>query len=76
MLNWIVWNRTVFDIGTLLKVNWIVWNRIVLVFNCLSKKTLSKITVCEPYNYAAMNCLKLCETIYPYAKKKTSSGLF
>ena len=35
MLNWIVWNGTVFDIETLLKLNWIrtvwlnwiAWNR-------------------------------------------------
>ena len=27
MLNWIVWNGTVFDIETLLKQNGIVWNR-------------------------------------------------
>ena len=27
MLNWIVWNETVFDIETVLTLNWIVWNR-------------------------------------------------
>ena len=27
MLNWIVWNGTVFDIETVLMLNWIVWNR-------------------------------------------------
>ena len=27
MLNWIVWNGTVFDIETVLTLNWIVWNR-------------------------------------------------
>ena len=26
MLNWIVWNGTVFDIETVLPLNWIVWN--------------------------------------------------
>ena len=26
MLNWITWNRTVFDIQTVLRLNWIVWN--------------------------------------------------
>ena len=26
ILNRIVWNRTVFDIETALKLNWIVWN--------------------------------------------------
>ena len=36
MLNWIVWNRTVFDIlSCILMQNWIVWNRIVLTFNCV-----------------------------------------
>ena len=29
MLNWIVWNRTVFDIETVLILNLIVWNRTV-----------------------------------------------
>ena len=29
MLNWIVWNGTVFDIETVLTLNWIVWNRTV-----------------------------------------------
>ena len=33
MLNWIVWNRTVFDIETVLMLNWIVPNRAVLTFN-------------------------------------------
>ena len=27
MLDWIVWNRTVFDIETVLVLNWIVWNK-------------------------------------------------
>ena len=27
MQNWIVWNRTVFDIESVLMLNWIVWNR-------------------------------------------------
>ena len=29
MLNWITWNRTVFDIKTVLMLNWIVWIRTV-----------------------------------------------
>ena len=29
MLNWIVWNETVFDIQTVLTLNWIVWIRAV-----------------------------------------------
>ena len=31
MLNWIVWNRTVFDIETVLTFNWIVWIRTVWI---------------------------------------------
>ena len=27
MLNWIVWNRTIFDNETVLTLNWLVWNR-------------------------------------------------
>ena len=27
MLNWIVWNGSVFDIESVLMLNWIVWNR-------------------------------------------------
>ena len=29
MLNWIAWNRTVFDIETVLTLKWIVWIRTV-----------------------------------------------
>ena len=39
-LNWIVWNRTVFDIETLLMLNWIILNRTVLTFNCVQTKTI------------------------------------
>ena len=31
MLNWIAWNRTVFDVKTVLIQNWIMWNRTVLL---------------------------------------------
>ena len=31
MLNWIAWNRSVFDIETVIMLNWIVWNRILYV---------------------------------------------
>ena len=31
MLNWIVWNGTVFDIDTVLTLNWIVWIRTVWI---------------------------------------------
>ena len=37
MLNW---NRTVFDVETVLMLNWIVWNRTVLTFNCVWTKTI------------------------------------
>ena len=29
MLNWILWNGTLFDIETVLTLNWIVWIRTV-----------------------------------------------
>ena len=35
MLNWIVLNGTVFDIGTVLTLNWIIEYRSVLTFNCV-----------------------------------------
>ena len=35
MPNWTVWNRTVFDIETILTLNGIVRNRNVLILNCL-----------------------------------------
>ena len=44
MLNWIVWNGTVFDIWTVLTLNWIVWNRTVLTF--------------KVHTYAKLNSLK------------------
>ena len=34
MLNWIVWNGSVFDIETLLTLNKIIQYRNVLAFNC------------------------------------------
>ena len=37
MLNWIVWNWTVFDIETVLILNWIVVYRTVLTFYCVKK---------------------------------------
>ena len=37
MPNQIVWNRTVFDIETVLTLNWIVWNRTALKFHCEQK---------------------------------------
>ena len=42
MLNWVVWNGTVFDIETVHTLNWIVGNRtvfdktiLILKLNCL-----------------------------------------
>ena len=32
MLNWIVWNGTIFDIESVLILIWIVWYRIVFTF--------------------------------------------
>ena len=40
MLNWIVWNGTVFDIETLLTLNWTVWNKTILTFNSGRTKTI------------------------------------
>ena len=34
MLNWVVWNGTVFDIETVLTLNWIFKYRTVLTFVC------------------------------------------
>ena len=45
MLNWIVWNGTVFGIETELTLNWIVWNRTVWL-NWIA------------CTYAKLNCLK------------------
>ena len=35
MLNWIVWNGTVFDIETVLTQKLVVYYRTVLTFNCV-----------------------------------------
>ena len=40
MLNWIVWNGTVFDIETVHTLNWIVWNKTVLTLNCVETKSI------------------------------------
>ena len=40
MLNWIVWNGTVFDVETVLTLKWIVSFRIVLTFNCVQTKSV------------------------------------
>ena len=41
MLNWIAWNRTGFDIKTVLTLNRIIWNRTVSTFNCVWKNILT-----------------------------------
>ena len=51
MRNWIVWNRTVFDIETVFTLNWIGWNRTfltkpILILNwivCIRTVWLSRI---------------------------------
>ena len=40
MLNWITWNRIIFDIETVHILNWIVWSRTVLTFYCVWTKTI------------------------------------
>ena len=35
MLNWIVWNRTVFDLNCLLMLNWIVLKMVQRELNCV-----------------------------------------
>ena len=40
MLNWIVWNGTVFDCEIVLTFNWIFWNRTLLTFNCVYAKSI------------------------------------
>ena len=40
MQNWIVWNRSVFDIETVLTLNWIAGKKTVLAFNCVYTKTI------------------------------------
>ena len=35
VLNWIVWNRTVFHLNCVLMLNWIVWNGTVFTFNAV-----------------------------------------
>ena len=49
MLNCIVWNGTVFDIETVIKLNWIVWIRTVWLNLIAWNRTVSKqiITVKE-----------------------------
>ena len=45
MKNWIVWNRNVFDIETVLMLNWIVWNRTVFdILLCVNKKLYLHLT--------------------------------
>ena len=40
MLNWIIWNRTVFDIEIVLWLNCIVWNSTVFIFNWVETKII------------------------------------
>ena len=44
ILNWIIWNRTVFDIETVLMLNWIAWNRTIYLYkNGFGIKWLTKV---------------------------------
>ena len=49
MLNWIIWNGTVFDSETVLMLNWIVWDRIVFDKN---------------YTYTKLNFFFLIRTVW------------
>ena len=40
MLNWVVWNGTVLDTETVLRLNWLKKNRTVLTFNCEYTKSI------------------------------------
>ena len=59
MLNWIVWNETVFDVETVLMLNWIVWNRTVYMYKtdlawitykgwCVIKPNQTKLYLTKP----------------------------
>ena len=56
MLNWIVWNRSVFGIEIVLTPNWIVRNISVLIF----------ILTCKLGTYAKLNCLNGTVLIFNY----------
>ena len=57
MLDWIVWNRTVFDIESVLRLNWIVWIRTVWInWIAWNRNVFLTIKLCT---YAKLNCLKL-----------------
>ena len=70
MLNWIVWNKTVFTFKCVwtkknyeFMLNWIVWNRTLCRFKketVFKQMTVYKQKKCT---YAKRNCLKLNETI-------------
>ena len=59
MQNWIVWNGTVFDRETLLKLNGIVWNRYVwLNWVAWKRNVFDKYTV-----YLNLNCVLMLNWI-------------
>ena len=55
MLNWIVWNGTVFDIETVLTLNWFFKNRTVWLNWIFEIEMLLTIKLCT---YGKLNCLK------------------
>ena len=55
MLNWIVWNRTVFDFENVLTLNWMVWIRIVwLMWIAWNRNVFDKLNCF----HVELNCLK------------------
>ena len=55
MPNWIVRNRTIFDIDIVLRLNWIVWIRTVWLNRIAWKEMFLTIKL---WTHAKLNCLK------------------
>ena len=55
MLNWTVWNRTVFDIETVLTQNWIVLYNYLNELNSLKKKCFSQLKCVLMLNWIILN---------------------
>ena len=58
MINWTAWNRTVFDIETVLILNWIVWIRTVWFTEYLEVNVFDNYTV-----YLHLNCVLMLKWI-------------
>ena len=54
MLNRIVWNRTIFDIGTVLMLNWIIWIRTVWL----------KWKACNRNIFLQLNCVSMLTELF------------